>query len=114
MISIGKSYRFESAHFLPLVPDGHKCKNMHGHNYRVDIVIEGYLDTQGFVTDFADLDKKVAPLIAQLDHKLLNEVEGLQNPTAEHIAMWFFGRIACKQVKVFENSECWAQIGGEV
>ena len=60
---IGRTYRFESAHHLPLVPDGHKCKNMHGHNYRVQIVISGTLDTRGFVKDFAEIDEEVLPLI---------------------------------------------------
>src|SRR5947208_921165 len=71
---IGRTYRFESAHHLPLLPEGHKCKNMHGHNYRVDIVIRGTLDPRGFVRDFAEIDADVLPLIKKVDHRLLNEV----------------------------------------
>jgi 6-pyruvoyltetrahydropterin/6-carboxytetrahydropterin synthase len=108
---IGRSYRFESAHHLPLLPDGHKCKNLHGHNYRIDVVLCGALDERGFVRDFAEIDAEIMPLIKKVDHRLLNEVEGLENPTAEIIAAWFFQRIrACESVRVYENDECWAEV----
>jgi 6-pyruvoyltetrahydropterin/6-carboxytetrahydropterin synthase len=108
---IGRTYRFESAHHLPLVPDGHKCKNMHGHNYRVDIVMRGILDSRGFVKDFAEIDDEVIPLIKKIDHRVLNDIEGLENPTAEIIAAWFFHRIAgCESVRVYETDDCWAEV----
>jgi len=108
---IGRTYRFESAHHLPLLPDGHKCKNLHGHNYRIDVVLCGALDARGFVKDFAEIDAEIMPLIKKVDHRLLNEVEGLENPTAEMIAAWFFQRIAgCESVRVYENDECWAEV----
>ncbi|MET4483773.1 6-carboxytetrahydropterin synthase QueD [Bradyrhizobium sp. F1.13.3] len=108
---IGRTYRFESAHHLPLLPDGHKCKNVHGHNYRVEVVISGALDTRGFVMDFAEMDAEILPLIRRVDHRLLNEVEGLENPTAEVIATWFFQRITgCESVRVYENDDCWAEV----
>jgi 6-pyruvoyltetrahydropterin/6-carboxytetrahydropterin synthase len=108
---IGRTYRFESAHHLPLLPEGHKCKNLHGHNYRVDIVMRGTLDPRGFVKDFAEIDAEIMPLIKKLDHRLLNEVEGLENPTAEIIAIWFFQRIeGCERVRVYENDDCWAEV----
>lgn len=109
--TIGRSYRFESAHFLPKVPQGHRCRNLHGHNYRVEIVVTGGIDGRGFVRDFAELDAMVAPLLAQVDHKLLNEVAGLDNPTAEIIARWFLDRIADgTRVRVWENDDCWAEV----
>jgi 6-pyruvoyltetrahydropterin/6-carboxytetrahydropterin synthase len=108
---IGRSYRFESAHFLPEVPEGHRCRNLHGHNYRVEIVTSGALDARGFVKDFAEIDALVAPLLQKVDHRLLNEVEGLENPTAEIIARWFLDRIAdCESVRVHENDDCWAEV----
>jgi 6-pyruvoyltetrahydropterin/6-carboxytetrahydropterin synthase len=108
---IGRSYRFESAHHLPLLPEGHKCKRMHGHNYRIDVVVQGALDARGFVKDFAEIDAEMMPLIKMLDHRLLNEVEGLENPTAEIIASWFFQRIkGCESVRVYENDDCWAEV----
>jgi 6-pyruvoyltetrahydropterin/6-carboxytetrahydropterin synthase len=108
---IGRTYRFESAHHLPLLPDGHKCKNMHGHNYRVDVVVCGKLDPRGFVRDFAEIDAEIMPLIKKVDHHLLNEIEGLENPTAEIIATWFLQRIkGCESVRVYENDDCWAEV----
>ena len=108
---IGKTYRFEAAHHLPKVPDGHKCKNMHGHNYRIEGVFSGKLDDRGFVADFAELDAEVVPFIKQVDHRVLNEVEGLENPTAENIAAWFLQRIkGCELVRVYENDDCWAEV----
>ena len=108
---IGRTYRFESAHHLPHLPDGHKCRNLHGHNYRVEIVKQGKPDARGFVEDFAEVDAEIAPLIKMVDHRLLNEVPGLENPTAEVIAAWFFERIAnCESVRVWENDDCWAEV----
>jgi len=70
----------------------------------------GTLDECGFIKDFAEIDAEVMPLIKQLDHCLLNEVAGLENPTAESIATWFFKRIeSCERVRVYENDECWAE-----
>jgi 6-pyruvoyltetrahydropterin/6-carboxytetrahydropterin synthase len=109
--TIGRSYRFESAHFLPQVPDGHRCKNLHGHNYRVEIVAVGTVDARGFVMDFGEIDALMAPLIALVDHKLLNDVPGLENPTAEIIAAWFLDRLAAAaRVRVWENDDCWADV----
>lgn len=109
--TIGRTFRFESAHFLPKVPDGHRCRNLHGHNYRIEIVLQGEVDGRGFVMDFGEVDAAVAPLIAQVDHKLLNEVPGLENPTAEIIARWFLDRLAAAaRVKVWENDDCWAEV----
>ncbi len=108
---IGRTYRFESAHHLPHLPDGHKCKNLHGHNYRVEIVVAGTLDARGFVRDFAEIDAELMPLVRQVDHKLLNDIPGLENPTAEVIAAWFFERIeGCESVRIYENDECWAEV----
>lgn len=108
---IGRTYRFESAHRLPNLPDGHKCKNLHGHNYRMEVVLRGGLDGRGFVKDFAEMDAEVGPLLKLVDHRLLNDVEGLENPTAEIIAGWFFERITgCESVRIYENDDCWAEV----
>ena len=108
---VGRTYRFESAHQLPHLPDGHKCKNLHGHNYRITVVKRGTPDQRGFVQDFAEIDAEIAPLVKMVDHRLLNEVPGLQNPTAEVIACWFFDRITnCESVRVYENDDCWAEV----
>jgi 6-pyruvoyltetrahydropterin/6-carboxytetrahydropterin synthase len=108
---IGRTYRFEAAHHLPLLAEGHKCRNMHGHSYRVDVVVGGVLDARGFVMDFAEVDAEVLPLIEKVDHQVLNDIEGLENPTAELIAAWFLERVgACESVRVYENDDCWAEV----
>ena len=108
---IGRTYRFESAHRLPLLPATHRCHNLHGHNYRVDIVVRGAVDDRGFVKDFFEVDAEILPLLKIVDHKYLNEVEGLENPTAEIIAAWFLARIEdCESVRVYENDDCWAEV----
>lgn len=112
---IGRTYRFESAHHLPKVPAGHRCRNLHGHNYRVDLIYAGKLDERGFVKDFAEIDDLVAPLLALVDHRLLNEVEGLENPTAEIIARWFLDRLPdCETVRVYETDTCWAEVSRDL
>ncbi len=92
---ISKEFRFESAHFLPNLPDGHKCKRLHGHSFRVEVFIKGDLDSElGWVMDFGDVSKIVKPIIEnELDHRLLNEIEGLENPTSENIAIWLWRKI---------------------
>jgi 6-pyruvoyltetrahydropterin/6-carboxytetrahydropterin synthase len=89
-----RDYRFEAAHFLPKVPEGHKCARVHGHSYAITIVLEGEIDPAlGWVMDFAAIDEHVAPLVRALDHRVLNEVEGLDNPTSELLACWLWDRI---------------------
>jgi 6-pyruvoyltetrahydropterin/6-carboxytetrahydropterin synthase len=108
---IGRTYRFEAAHRLPLLAEGHKCRTMHGHTYRVDVVVGGGLDARGLVMDFAEIDAEVLPLIARIDHRVLNDIEGLENPTAELIAAWLLERVAaCESVRVYENDDCWAEV----
>lgn len=110
-VTIGRTYRFESAHFLPKVPETHRCRNLHGHNYRIEIVLSGPVDERGFVRDFGEVDGDVTPLLKQVDHKLLNEVPGLENPTAEIIAGWFLSRLPqAIRVRVYENDDCWAEV----
>lgn len=91
---IFKEFTFEAAHRLPNVPAGHKCARLHGHSYRVQIHVRGEVDpTLGWVVDFAELTDAFAPLRAKLDHYYLNEVEGLENPTSEHLARWIWERL---------------------
>lgn len=106
---IYKEFKFDSAHWLPNVPPEHKCANMHGHTYYIEVHVEDELHPQlGWVLDYNDLRKVVDPLVGRLDHKVLNEIEGLENPTAEFIALWFWNRIKLElpqlcQVVVKEN-----------
>lgn len=91
---IFKEFTFDSAHFLPNVPDGHKCKRIHGHTYRLTVFFEGKLvEHLEWVIDFAEVKRVLNPIIAQVDHQLLNDIEGLENPTCEKIAVWLWNKI---------------------
>ena len=113
---IGRRYELIAGHWLPYVADDHKCKRKHGHNYVIEIALEGEVRKDGFILDFYDLDNVVNPLLAQLDHTMLNEHEGLENPTAELIAEWFYRKLEYKMdlncevssVTVWETKDCWA------
>lgn len=117
-LRITQAFTFEAAHRLPHVPMTHKCFRMHGHSYRVELVLEGAVDPHtGFVADFFDVEAVFAPILARLDHFCLNEIEGLENPTAEHIAMWIWrhtkpGLTPLALVRVFETPMSWAEYDG--
>lgn len=93
-MEIYKEFVFEAAHRLPAVPAGHKCGRLHGHSFRVRVVVEGTPDpVSGWLIDFAEIKARFAPLYAQLDHNYLNEIPGLENPTSEQVAIWIWQRL---------------------
>ena len=93
-MEIFKEITFEAAHMLPNLPEEHKCRRLHGHTYYVIIHIDGPIDEEtGSVLDFADIKKSFAPVRAQLDNHYLNEIPGLENPTAEILSIWIWDRL---------------------
>lgn len=93
-MEIYKEFAFDAAHFLPNVPPEHKCRSLHGHTYHLRVYVKGMPDNEkGWIVDFKELKDLVMPLIDQLDHKLINKVKGLENPTAENITIWFWNRL---------------------
>ena len=109
---IYKQFSFDSAHLLPNVPDWHKCKNLHGHTYLLTIYVEGsLLEFEGWIIDFSDLKAIVNPIIKDLDHAYLNDIPGLENPTAEIIAIWLWDKIkpnlpSLKRIELKETPTC--------
>ncbi len=90
-----KEFGFEAAHRLPNVPEGHKCARLHGHSFRVRVTVRGPVEaSSGWVMDFADLKAAFRPVEERLDHRYLNEVPGLQNPTSEVLAQWIWRELA--------------------
>jgi 6-pyruvoyltetrahydropterin/6-carboxytetrahydropterin synthase len=110
-VRLAHEFRFEAAHLLPKVPPGHKCARLHGHSFRVELVVAGPVDEQtGWFIDFQRLFDAWKPLHEQLDHRFLNEVPGLDNPTSELLARWIWDRVRrglpeLARVTVFETCE---------
>jgi len=93
-IELVREFRFEAAHYLPNVPPGHKCRRMHGHSFRGELAVRGPVDPRtGWLIDFADLKQAIDPIVNRLDHYLLNEIEGLDNPTSELVAIWIWNQL---------------------
>jgi 6-pyruvoyltetrahydropterin/6-carboxytetrahydropterin synthase len=93
-VRLVKTFTFEAAHFLPSFPDGHKCRRMHGHSFKVDIIVAGQIPVgQHHLLDYGDIKRAIEPIRAKLDHYCLNEIEGLENPTSERIAKWIWDRL---------------------
>ena len=89
-----KEFFFEAAHFLPFAPPGHPNARVHGHSFRVRVAVDGEPDEEnGILIHFDDLEAAIADAREALDHRLLNEVEGLSAPTLERISMWLWDRL---------------------
>ena len=94
IVELKKLYRFEAAHHLPRVPPGHKCARVHGHSYRVELLVRGPVDPEtGWLIDFADIDDHWQPLFLRFDHHNLNEVPGLENSPCENLAVYIHDAI---------------------
>jgi len=95
-VELTKTFRFEAAHRLPRVPPDHKCARMHGHSFQVDVHVAGDIDPDtGWLLDYAEITGLVEPLIKnELDHRALNDVPGLENPTSEMLCVWLWGKLA--------------------
>jgi len=90
-VEIYKKFTIESAHWLPNVPDGHKCGRLHGHSIEIIITISDTVSKDtGWVADFADIKAVFKPLYDILDHNCLNHIEGLENPTSENLCYWIW------------------------
>jgi 6-pyruvoyltetrahydropterin/6-carboxytetrahydropterin synthase len=116
---IGKRFTFEAGHCLPTLPEGHKCRRLHGHSYTVEVVLaSGQLVGPGFVADFGDLAPLRGYIDGTLDHRYLNDVLDAE-PTCEviaaHLAAWYLEHLAAAvpgrlhAVRVWETATCWAE-----
>lgn len=93
-IELRKTFQFEAAHLLPRLPRAHKCRRLHGHSFQVELAVAGECDARlGWLIDYADISRAFQPLWERLDHRYLNQVRGLENPTSEEIARWIWRRL---------------------
>ena len=97
MFELKVTTHFAAAHQLKMVAE--KCENMHGHNWKVEVVVAGdRLNEAGVLIDFGDLKTHVAEIMSRLDHKYLNELDYFKdgNPSSENIAVFVAGSLAEK------------------
>ncbi len=93
-MELSRTFQIEAAHRLPYAPDGHRCRRLHGHSFQITVTYVGeVVEPEGWVFDFSDIDAAFEPLRERLDHHYLNEVEGLENPTSENLAIWLWGAL---------------------
>ncbi len=123
-IAICKTWTFEAAHHLPHLPDGHQCKRRHGHSYKLEVELlaeaVAHGPYQGMVVDYDQMDGAIRPLLDMVDHRELNEVRGLENPTTEVLVRWMAEKLAnifdgdVERVRVYESNTTWAEVRGGV
>lgn len=92
---ITKSFTFDAAHQLAanVTPD-HLYAGLHGHSFDVELAFTGAPDPQtGWIRDFAEVQAILDAIRASLDHRYLNDIEGLERPTLERIAVWIWDRV---------------------
>ncbi|MCA9273808.1 MAG: 6-carboxytetrahydropterin synthase QueD [Phycisphaerales bacterium] len=94
-MEIFRDFTFDAAHAISGLPDGHKCKNLHGHTYRLTVYLTGGLDPKiGWILDFAELKQIVwSNALDHLDHKNINEIAAIGSPTCERITVWIWNRL---------------------
>ena len=92
-LRIFKDFHFDAAHFLPHLPEHHKCHRLHGHTYLLRVWCSGTLDDRGFIVDYAEIAEAAKAVLDVLDHQCLNDIEGLANPTTEVLVQWMWERM---------------------
>ena len=113
---VRRAFSFEAAHRLPRHPG--KCRDLHGHSFRLFVTVDRAVDPDsGLAMDFSELKRIVkAEVVDLLDHKFLNDV--IENPTAEHVAVWIWDRLAgpvagLHEIELFETRNCSVVYRGE-
>ncbi len=118
-MDIFRVFHLQCARRLPALPASHSCSRLHGHSFRVELTVSGPLDpAHGWVLDFADLEAAWRPIHAALDHRYLNDIEGLDNPTSERLAMWLWARLkpvlpGLSGIRVMETHDAGCAYRGE-
>src|SRR5260370_36430686 len=91
---LSKDFTVEAAQILAKAPEGHKCRRMHGHSFKIEVSVEGEVDpTTGWIYDHAEISAAMKPILKILDHSYLNDIEGLENPTIERMGAGFWQKL---------------------
>jgi 6-pyruvoyltetrahydropterin/6-carboxytetrahydropterin synthase len=110
-MDIFRIFHLQCARRLPALPESHPCSRLHGHSFRVELTVSGAVDPKlGWVLDFADIEAAWQPIHAALDHRNLNDIAGLDNPTSENLALWLWQQLkpilpGLSQIKVMETHD---------
>jgi len=109
-MEIYRTFRIHASRYLPNLSDTHICKRMHGHTFNITIHLFGKINKQtGFVMDFYDIDEIFNDKIHKvIDHQILNDIKGLENPTSENLCIWIWKNLEqnlplMNKVKVSED-----------
>ena len=93
-MELRQQFQIESARYLTGLPPSHPCAQMHGHSFKITLTLVGDVDpVAGWVMDYHEITQAINPLLKQLDHKVLNNVAGLENPTSEMLCLWLYKKI---------------------
>lgn len=93
-VELCRKYNFSAAHHLPRAPENHRCRRLHGHSYEVEVAVRGDVDPDiGWLIDYGDIDQRVKPVVAELHHRTLNDIAGLENATSEILCAWLWKRL---------------------
>jgi 6-pyruvoyltetrahydropterin/6-carboxytetrahydropterin synthase len=110
-MDIFRIFHLQCARRLPALPGTHPCSRLHGHSFQIELTVSGDVDPRlGWVCDFADIETAWRPIHAALDHRNLNDISGLDNPTSENLALWLWRQLrpalpGLSQIKVMETHD---------
>ncbi len=117
-VTLTREFTFDAAQALTIFPEGHKCRRLHGHTFRLQVSVKGEIDPKtGLLYDHAKIKEVLQPLLEQLDHSYLNEIPGLENPTLEMLCVWLWERLKGKlaglsEVALWETPGAWCRYNG--
>ena len=95
MMELACRFGFDAAHQFAHFPAGHPNRGVHGHSFQAEVAVRGEPDPRtGFIVELAELERACGELRGALDHRMLNEIEGLEKPSLENLCLWIWRRLA--------------------
>jgi 6-pyruvoyltetrahydropterin/6-carboxytetrahydropterin synthase len=97
IVELTYAFGFDAAHRFDAFPVGHPNRRMHGHSFQVEVAVRGTPDpTTGFVVEFTQIETVCGDLRDTLDHRVLNEIKALEQPSLERLSIWIWEHLAGK------------------